>query len=99
MVSLPEFPAPPVPDAPAAAPYADIMARLDLAGVPVIAVSDTLLDFGVVYTNTPSDLTLEVSNAGFEPLHVSGVFTDNPAFTADSTGFDLAPAGSPNGCA
>jgi len=75
-------------------PHADITALFDLAGAPVIAVSDTLLDFGVVYTNTPSALTLEVSNAGFEPLHVSGVFTDDPDFTADSTGFDLAPAGS-----
>ena len=77
-----------------AAPYADIMALFDLAGIPVIAVSDTLLDFGVAYTNTPSALPLEVSNAGFDTLHVSRIFSDEQAFSANSTGFDLEPAAS-----
>ena len=72
-------------------PYADVTALFDLAGIPVIAVTDTLLDFGDVVTGMPVSLPLGVSNTGFEPLHVTSVEAEDPFFSADSSGIVVLP--------
>ncbi|HKQ62313.1 MAG TPA: choice-of-anchor D domain-containing protein [Candidatus Polarisedimenticolaceae bacterium] len=70
-------------------PQLELPALLHVTGAPDIAVAPPSLDFALVYTGTSRELTLTVANAGTEPLSVSGVSTDHPAFSVEATGFTL----------
>jgi len=65
--------------------------HLHVTGAPDIAVSDTILDYGSVFTVSSATETLEVSNIGTDLLTVSNISSDNAAYTVDTTTFSLNP--------
>ncbi|UCG51503.1 MAG: choice-of-anchor D domain-containing protein [Candidatus Latescibacterota bacterium] len=67
--------------------------RLFVTAVPLIAVSDTVMSFGLVAVGDSVDDTLTVSNVGADTLHVA-VEVDQPDFTPSDTLFDVEPGGS-----
>ncbi len=68
--------------------------RLQVAGAPDIALSNTMLDYGAVFIGVTAVDTVVVSNQGTDPLTVSGVTVDNTVYGVDSTGFVLGVGGS-----
>jgi len=57
---------------------------------PTIAASPTSLDFGDVALGDSAELELTIQNIGDEPLIVSSVASDDPAFVPDETSFVIA---------
>ena len=74
-------------------PEVAVPAHLHVTGVPDIAVSDSLLDFGRVIMGAPETLPLVVSNLGNDDLIVSDISHGNPDVTAVPSSFTLAPMG------
>jgi subtilisin family serine protease len=72
-------------------PLVRIPARLHVLGIPDIALTPALLDFGTVYTGAARVDSIQVRNAGTDLLTVTGVTASPAAFTPDATGFTLAP--------
>jgi hypothetical protein len=72
-------------------PEVSLPAHLHVIGVPRIALSDTLLDFGVCYLGYTYSQWLEVINEGTDLLTVSNISSDHGDYTVDLTGFDLPP--------
>ena len=68
-----------------------VPSSLTVTGDPTIAVSDTLIDLGMVPLAVVGADTLQVSNEGCAVLQVTSVSVDNPVFTVDQTPFDLEP--------
>ncbi|HXV12710.1 MAG TPA: choice-of-anchor D domain-containing protein [Candidatus Krumholzibacteria bacterium] len=73
-----------------ATPEITVLARLHVTGVPDIAASDSLLDYGVVFIGGRAKKTLVVSNVGTDVLNVSGVSVTGD-FAVDGSAFALAP--------
>lgn len=72
-------------------PQVSVPAHLRVTGAPDIAVSDTLVDFGIVWVGHGDSDTLVISNEGTDTLLVSGVKVSSERFGADTTVFALAP--------
>jgi len=68
-----------------------IPANLRVTGAPVIAVSDTLLNYGKLFVGVTATDTLIVSNRGTDRLTVSGFAVDNTDYRVNSTGLTLIP--------
>ena len=68
-----------------------IPAHLDVTGAPDLAISPTALDFGVQLIGDTKTLSLRVKNEGSESLHVTGIDSSHPDFTAAPNAFTLAP--------
>ncbi len=62
---------------------------MTVTGVPDIAVSATLLDYGSVFIGAVVTETLIVSNPGCDVINVTALTIDHPDFTTDLTPFDL----------
>ncbi|MEJ2721473.1 MAG: choice-of-anchor D domain-containing protein, partial [bacterium] len=75
-----------------ATPQVTVPVVLDVTGIPAIAVSDTLLDFGIVYLGYPKTKTFTVRNTGTDDLEVSDITVDDPSFSAAPGSFTLGPA-------
>ncbi|UCG52209.1 MAG: choice-of-anchor D domain-containing protein [Candidatus Latescibacterota bacterium] len=75
-------------------PTVGVPVELDVTGAPAIVVSETLLDFGVVFVGYSEVRSITVQNPGTDVLSVSGIVADDPAFSATPAVFDLAPGGS-----
>ncbi|MBM4130502.1 choice-of-anchor D domain-containing protein, partial [bacterium] len=67
-------------------PTLAVAARMDVAGAPDIDVAPTRLAFGSHYTGTATTAALVVANDGCAPLTVSGVTSDQAAFTVVPAG-------------
>jgi hypothetical protein len=76
-----------------AKPAVSVPIELTVTGVPSIAVSDTILDFGAVFIGYTKTKQFVVSNLGSEVLVVSDISADLPSFTATPASFNLAPLG------
>ncbi len=72
-------------------PQVEIPVHLKVTSAPDIALSDTLLDYGVVFVGASAPDTLLVTNNGVETLVVSAVSSDQSDFTANPTQFSLNP--------
>jgi len=79
-----------------ATPTVSVPVEFDVTGVPAIAVSDTTLDFGVVFLGYTRTMQFVVSNLGSETLAVSDISADHPAFSVVPASFNLAPLGAQN---
>ncbi len=73
-----------------ATPELTVLAHLHVTGVPDIALSDSLLDYGSVFIGGTASKTLVVSNPGTGNLEVSGVSVTGD-FTVATTPFAIAP--------
>jgi parallel beta-helix repeat protein len=51
--------------------------------LPVISLSDTLLDFGTVYTGNQGDLPLTIYNSGSDTLELYNLVTGSTVFTSN----------------
>ena len=71
-------------------PEVEVPAHLHVTGAPDIAVSDTLIDFGLVWVGYGDGDTLTVQNTGTDSLFVSGVAVSSERFGVDTAGFALA---------
>ena len=60
------------------------------ADQPVIALSDTLIEFGEVDLDSTSRKSIVVSNAGTAPLEISNILSDNEAFLPVISSFSLS---------
>ena len=65
--------------------------HLHVTDAPDLRVDADSLDFGDVYIDYPESLPLVVTNEGTAPLTVTSVVADVDEFTADPSGFSLAP--------
>jgi subtilisin family serine protease len=72
-------------------PKVRVPAHLHVTGAPDIAVSDTLIDFGIVWVGHGDVDTLVISNEGTDTLFVSGIEASSERFGVDSAAFALAP--------
>ena len=68
-----------------------IPATLHVTGLPDIASSAAMLDFGLVQLTATRSETLTVSNRGTERLNVSGVTIDPADYAASGAAFALDP--------
>jgi len=64
---------------------------LRVTGVPIIAVSDTLIDYGKVFVGVTATDTLIVSNRGTDRLTISNLALNNSDYRVNSAGFSLVP--------
>ncbi len=67
---------------------ADIGVFYYLQLFPVVAVSDTLLDFRIVVLEQQNDLPLTIRNAGTAPLRLQSIINQQPVFTHNWTPVD-----------
>ena len=62
--------------------------------VPVIAVQQTVVDFGAIEAGQTGQQTFTIMNTGTAPLEVTGIESDVPGLTFTPSMFTLAPDGS-----
>ena len=62
--------------------------------VPVIAVQQTIVDFGTVEVGQPVQQTITIANTGTAPLEITGIESDMSGLTFEPSKFTLAPNGS-----
>jgi subtilisin family serine protease len=74
-------------------PLVTVPVELVVTGVPSIAVSDTLLDFGTVFLGYTKQVQFVVSNLGSETLAVSGISVNVPSFIVTPPTFNVSPLG------
>ncbi len=74
-------------------PLVTVPVELVVTGVPSIAVSDTLLDFGTVFLGYTKTVQFVVSNLGSETLVVSGISVNVPSFVVTPAAFNVSPLG------
>ncbi|MGH7725877.1 MAG: choice-of-anchor D domain-containing protein [Candidatus Eiseniibacteriota bacterium] len=75
-------------------PVLSVPARMQVIGVPNIAVQPSNLNFGVVLIGETGTLSVEVENVGTDLLTVSGVEISPAEFQTDPSGFVLEPGAS-----
>jgi subtilisin family serine protease len=68
-----------------------VTATLDVTGAPHLVLAPESLDFGTHFLGTGDTLSLTLANDGVDPLVVTGLTSDSPAFTVASAGFTLLP--------
>ena len=64
------------------------------APVPALVVQETAIDFGTVAFAQPIQETITITNTGTAPLEITGIESDLPGLTFDTTTFTLEPNGS-----
>ncbi len=62
-----------------------------VSGAPDISLSPAAIEFGAHFKGAHDTLAVTVTNAGVDPLHVTGVTTDRAVFAVDGAGFVLLP--------
>ncbi len=62
--------------------------------VPTIAVQQTAVNFGTIEAGQTGEQTITVQNTGTAPLEITGIESDVPGLTFDTTMFTLEPEGS-----
>ena len=62
--------------------------------VPVLAIQETAVNFGTVEVAQTVQQMITVKNTGTAPLEITGIESDVPGLTFDTTMFTLAPDGS-----
>ena len=62
--------------------------------VPTIAVQQTAVDFGTIDAGQTGQQTITITNTGTAPLEITGIESDVPGLTFDTTMFTLEPDGS-----
>ena len=72
-------------------PTVTVPVELTVTGIAIIAVSDTMLDFGGAFLGYPEMLTFAVTNEGTAMLTVSDIVASNPQLSVSPSSFDLAP--------
>ncbi|MEE9269903.1 MAG: S8 family serine peptidase [Candidatus Krumholzibacteria bacterium] len=75
-------------------PVVAVPVHLHVTEAPTIAISESVLDFGLVPIGLTAGNTLVISNIGTALLAVSEVTLDDPTFGVDTAGFILAPGAS-----
>jgi subtilisin family serine protease len=75
-------------------PSRTVPAHLHVQGEPDIALSADHIAFGTVFSGTARTDSVTVTNAGTDILHVTGVSSDNTAFTAVPVSITLTPGSS-----
>jgi subtilisin family serine protease len=68
-----------------------VAATLDVTGAPHLVLSPPALDFGTHFLGASDTLALTLANDGVDPLIVTSLASDSPAFTLDPGGFTLLP--------
>src|SRR2546423_7768610 len=68
-----------------------IAASMEVSGAPDVVLSPPRLDFGPNFLGAHDTLAVTISNAGVDPLHVSGVSTNAAVFTVGAAAFTLPP--------
>ncbi|MYD62520.1 MAG: choice-of-anchor D domain-containing protein [Gemmatimonadetes bacterium] len=58
---------------------------------PTIAVPQTAVDFGTIDAGQTGQQTITITNTGTAPLEITGIESDVPGLTFDTTMFTLAP--------
>jgi len=79
-----------ITNAPAAADTS-VLATLEVTGAPHLVLAPEALDFGNLFLGAGDTLELTIANDGVDPLVVSGVSSDSPAFRVAPDGFTLLP--------
>jgi len=74
-------------------PEIKVPAHLHVTGTPDIAVSEDILDFGIVFNGYSATDTLIIANVGTDLLTVNEISSDNFDFTVEVTNFTLDPEG------
>ena len=64
------------------------------APVPAISVPQTAIDFGTIDAGQTGEQTITITNTGTASLEITGIESDVPGLTFDTTMFTLAPNGS-----
>ena len=62
--------------------------------VPAISVPQTAIDFGTIDAGQTGEQTITITNTGTASLEITGIESDVPGLTFDTTMFTLAPNGS-----
>jgi len=68
-----------------------VAVSLAVSGTPHAVLSPTSLDFDAHFVGFRDTLQLTFANDGVDPLHVTGLALDSPAFAVDPGGFELLP--------
>ena len=58
---------------------------------PTISVPQTAVDFGTIDAGQTRERTITITNTGTAPLEITGIESDVPGLTFDTTMFTLAP--------
>ena len=66
---------------------------MNVTGAPNLGLSETAIDFGDVFLETPKTQPLIVANDGVEELVVSKIAVDSLDFVLSTTGLTIAPGG------
>ena len=61
---------------------------------PTISVPQSPVDFGTIDAGQTGEQTITITNTGTAPLEITGIESDVPGLTFDTTMFTLAPNGS-----
>ncbi|MEE9270223.1 MAG: choice-of-anchor D domain-containing protein, partial [Candidatus Krumholzibacteria bacterium] len=75
-------------------PELAVPVRLHVIPSADIALSDSVLEYGIVFIGGSATDTLTVLNVGADTLHVTSLSTDARLYTVDVTGFNLEVGGS-----
>ena len=72
-------------------PVVPVSAHLHVTGAPDIAVTPSILDYGLGFVNGHYTQNITIENRGTDVLTVSSVTASHPDYTADFAGASLAP--------
>ncbi len=72
-------------------PAVPVAVDLHVTGVADIDIDSTMLDFGNVFVNGVYGMSFNVMNAGTDLLTITGITSDESAFTVPGDGFALNP--------
>ncbi len=69
----------------------EIPLSLMVTGAPTISLSDSILNFGSIFTGTTIQRMLTFSNVGTDTLKITNITADDPAYSISKTSLDLPP--------
>jgi subtilisin family serine protease len=72
-------------------PLVIVPVSLNVAGIPAMSISPSVLDFGVVFISTEVEKNITVRNSGTDVLEVYSLEIDNGVFSIVNEGFALDP--------
>lgn len=75
-------------------PYVAVSCTLTVTGGPIIALSDSCVDFGTIVQNTTAQHTFNVINNGCDSLFISSIVANSPEYSITSTVSMLLPGAS-----
>lgn len=71
-------------------PVVEVEGELTVTGIPDIAISPEVLDFGTAFTGGTVTDAVVITNSGTDVLTVTSITSDNTVFDVDESGFELA---------